>query len=101
MLKTPLISAALGIALLTTPAIASQGEPSLNIEFGDLDLSTADGQKQLDRRISVAAREFCKANGVQTGTILRSSASTECVKQVRAIAYEQVAALTETEQRGG
>jgi UrcA family protein len=48
--------------LLAAPATAQSGtqpEPAQAVSTRDLDLATARGQKELDRRIQVASRDVC------------------------------------------
>lgn len=89
--------AAFAVATAATPAMADQQI----VSFADLDLTTAKGQKTLERRMTTALREVCKANEVRTGTRVRSKASLDCMKDARVKAKAQVAAIIERQNLGG
>lgn len=97
-----LAATTLGLAVSAAPALAGpeKGE-SLKISTSGLDLATPEGQKMLDQRIERAAKSVCKADQVRTGTRTKSHASKECMKQARASAKSQVAAMIEEQRRGG
>lgn len=101
MFKTTLTAAAFGLALAASPAMAGDDKPSTTIEFKDLNLSTAEGQAILDKRIDMAARAMCKVDQVTTGTRVRSADRVACYKAAKKSAKQQVAALVEQERRGG
>ena len=84
--KTSIAAALLGLALTAAPAFANE----IAVRYKDLDLSSAQGQKTLDRRINAAARQVCAYDQITTGTRLRSSASVTCYKQARAQVQKQV-----------
>lgn len=65
------------LALAVLPALAIVGgahAESLSIKVSDLNLNTPAGQKVLEQRINVAARQYC-AESVTTGTRLGSPAA--------------------------
>ncbi len=94
MFKTNLIAAAaVGLALgaaaaATTPAPAFAKE--VEVRYSDLNLSTPEGQKKLDRRIDTAARTACGMNTSTTGSRLRSADATECYTKAREDVRNQV-----------
>jgi UrcA family protein len=48
------------LAFAATPALAEPpATVSSTVQIADLDLSSADGQRKLDRRLSIAAKEVC------------------------------------------
>lgn len=97
-MKTPLIAlAALGSLALAGTAHAE----SMAIQYNDLNLSTEQGQKTLERRIDAAANKVCGAENARTGTRLLSREQRECVAEARAKAREQFAAIVEDRQLGG
>ena len=102
MLKTPLFAAAIGMALITAPAFADESESrSVAVKYKDLDLSSAEGQKELDRRIDRAAAEVCDANRIMTGTRLRSQERLQCADEARASIQKQIAQKTGNDSLGG
>ncbi|MEM9500258.1 MAG: UrcA family protein [Pseudomonadota bacterium] len=97
-----LAAAAFGLAVTATPAFAgSQDKQSLDVSFAGLDLSTAEGQKALEKRIETAARKLCGVDAVRTGTRMKSQSSVTCYKEAVASAKRQVAAAVADQQRGG
>ena len=90
-MKTSLaLAAALALALPTVPAVAKSG--SVSVDTSDLDLSTAMGKEQLERRIDKAARAFCGADQPVTGTLLKSSKTGTCVASIKRDMRKKVAA---------
>lgn len=102
MLSKFATAAACGLALIATPALADSGYvPSATVTFKDLDLSTAEGQAELDRRIENAARVMCELDRKSTGTRIASRASKQCYNTALKTTKKQVAKLVAAEQRGG
>ena len=102
MIKYTATAAALGLALIATPAMAYDiPARSTAIEYRDLNLSTPEGQDTLKRRINSAARQVCKVSRVQTGTRVKSRGQSECLKHARKSATKQVAAMISEARRGG
>ncbi|MEP3052070.1 MAG: UrcA family protein [Erythrobacter sp.] len=103
MIKTAMtVAAALGLAAISTPALAGNADaPTMVVQFEDLDLNTAEGQEQLDKRIDDAAREVCGVDQVRTGTRIRSHEQMRCYDRARQSAANQIATLIEQRQRGG
>lgn len=68
----PLIAAAsaFGLVLAAQGAVASPARTGVAVDHADLDLSTVQGQRELDRRIEVAARRVCTVEA-RTGTIVK------------------------------
>lgn len=56
---THVAAAALAIAVAAPAAAQDIGPLSREVRYGDLDLSTSSGVKELNRRIRSAAREVC------------------------------------------
>lgn len=90
-----------GLAALALGATASAAAAQdMVVKYDDLDLTDAKAQKTLDQRIERAAREYCGAGRVVTGTRIVTSA-TACVASARNAARQQMASLVEKAQRGG
>lgn len=100
MFKTALTAASLALVATATPAIAQTHVPNTTVSFADLDLSTAEGQEALDRRINAAAREICGVDAPRTGTRIKTS-ERRCFEAARKSVKQQVATLVEDSQRGG
>lgn len=108
-MKTPMktfaiAAASFGLVLTSTPAFAAATNGSeAQLSYDDLDLSTPEGQRELDRRIDKLAKAVCGADEGITGSRLKgqSSATRKCVKEARASAKQQMATIIEDQQRGG
>lgn len=73
-------------ASLTTSAFAA----GVEFRWKDLDLTTASGKAEFDRRVEVAARQICTGE-TMTGTRIDPS-RTDCVAGVREEIVEKIAA---------
>lgn len=91
-------AAALATLGLAVPATAQE---SIDVPYRDLNLGTAAGQKALDGRIDRAARKVCGMNEQRSGTRLRNPASSECFRQARLKARNDVARIRNAESLGG
>ena len=74
---------ALAAAILAVPAAAADETPSVGVHYGDLDLTSEAGQRQLDIRLERAAREVCGVNEKAVGSHLRTQHSRECYREAR------------------
>lgn len=84
MLKTPaaLIAAAIAATGATAlPAAAATQTMSVAVQHGDLDLTTQDGQDELQRRLARAAKHVCRYP--MTQTMMSSQAEMRCYRQTR------------------
>jgi UrcA family protein len=65
MMKTPLkiIVPAVAMMALAIAAPASAGEVSATVQYSDLNLTTATGQKMLKKRIDNAVSRICQTRG--------------------------------------
>ncbi len=100
--------AAAGIAAsAATPAFANaisqdpEGRMVALVNTTDLDLATAEGQRELDQRVNRAVRAVCRTTNIATGTRIISREAQDCLANARKSARQQVAALKAAEQRGG
>jgi UrcA family protein len=95
--------AAVGMAASAALVAESHDElsvPELQVEYGDLDLTKAEGVKALHRRLTAAAGRVCPRTDGRVGLEQRL-AGRECRKQsleraVRAIGSPELAALHAT-----
>ncbi|EIZ78406.1 hypothetical protein WSK_3025 [Novosphingobium sp. Rr 2-17] len=87
-------------ALFASPAAYAK---SVEVSYADLDLTTAEGQKALDRRLNRAARSACGLDEVTTGTHLPSASARLCYEQARAKSKERLAEAiaSKSERLGG
>jgi len=96
-----LASAAISPAM-ASPALASDTEPmTVSVRVADLDLTSAAGQRALDRRMERAVRSVCAAASASTGSRIVAQDAQACIAKTRASVRDQVAALTAAQQRGG
>lgn len=80
-----------------TPAAAKD----FTVKYSDLNLKSAKGQKELERRIDEAARDYCGVDNRRVGTRMRSQGTRDCYKDARAAAREEMALLLDKSQLGG
>lgn len=71
------------------------------VEHSDLNLQTAKGQKELERRIDSSAREYCGVDSRRVGSRMRSQGTRDCYKDARTAAREQMSLLIAKGQLGG
>jgi len=94
-------AAALGLAV-TAPAHAAPAEKiTIQVDYSDINLSSAKGVQLLEDRIEKAVRTVCRVDHVQTGSRLVSRDARACLAKARASAHQQMAAITSDRQRGG
>ncbi|MEE4201244.1 UrcA family protein [Erythrobacter sp.] len=97
-----ILAAGAALTLTAGAALADNTVPvSKSIEYADLNLDTAAGQKALEYRINSAARDVCGADEVRTGTRIKSPEISACLADARSSAKRQVAAMIAKEKRGG
>lgn len=84
---------AVAIAVLAAPVAAKDEAPTVGVRYGDLDLTSEAGQRQLDLRLERAAREVCGLDEKVTGSHLRSHHSRECYREARRNLDQQYAQL--------
>ena len=97
MNRTLIALAASCAVLAAVPAAAEE----MSIQTSDLNLSTPEGQKILERRIDVAARKICGTDRTNTGTRLRSREADACFRDAKAAAQKRLSALVAERQLGG
>lgn len=93
----PMIAIAAGALAVAPPALAA----SVKVSYNDLDLSTPQGQKELQNRITEAAKKVCGVYDVRTGTRLPSSDANACVRETRDQIAQQLAAVVDQHKAGG
>lgn len=102
MIKTTSIAAA-AAALVFTGLTFSVAAPAhakdVTVRYADLNLTTVEGQKALDRRLDAAARDVCAYNQLVTGTLIREPEAVACYKKARAQSREHMAMAVERANR--
>ena len=95
-------SAALGLALAATPALAQLPETRIvSVPTGDIDLSTPKGQKELAWRIDRAVRDVCQTHATRGSSRILSEDAKACIARARNGAQAQVARLMAAEELKG
>ncbi|HEY7807905.1 MAG TPA: UrcA family protein [Croceibacterium sp.] len=91
---------ALAAAFATIPAAAFAAPQSVEVQYGDLDLSTPQGQAQLDSRIERAARQICTRHEVTTGSIRSTTLDETCYRDAMAKLKGRLAAVVGHARQG-
>ncbi len=89
---------ALAAAMIVVPASAFAS--TVEVKYDDLDLSTAQGMAQLDKRVERAAKQVCTSRQVTTGTILAGTVDQKCYRETIAKLQSQLADLSRRKQQG-
>jgi UrcA family protein len=90
------LTLALAIACASaTPALAADAR----LGWSDLDLATAAGKAELDRRIEAAAQQVCAPEAVTGSRIMPRSASASCLADARNAITAQVQARLDDHSR--
>lgn len=98
MMKQTLIAlSAAAVALSAAPAFAKD----VAVSYADLNLSSIEGQKTLERRLDRAAKKACGYDVAITSTRLSSPQTMDCYNKAKAKAQTTVAALVEDARLGG
>ena len=77
-----------------------QQHKSVAVMYRDLDLTTAAGQKTLEHRLDLAARNVCGMDVQVTGTRVPDRNSAACYKETRAQLAQQFANIVDDHRRG-
>jgi UrcA family protein len=100
-MRTIILASALPLSLLAAaPAAAepsdSSNAPAESIQFADLNLATADGMAQLNRRIARATETVC--GSYASKDIVEQDAVTACRNKVRSSIEPQLAKARNADQ---
>jgi len=90
---------ALAALLMVVPASAF-GSTTVELKYDDLDLTTAQGMAQLDKRVQRAAKQVCTSYQITTGSIRTATVDEKCYMEALAKLQDQVAALPGRKQQG-
>lgn len=105
-MKTPAKTLSLGLiaalAIGSTPALANDAEVrTVEVRHSDLDLTTEEGQSQLERRIDRAAREVCDYRTGVFASRFQDRVGERCFTAAKRAATVRMAGLINEAQRGG
>lgn len=95
------LALALGAAVLAAPVAARDEAPTVGVHYGDLDLTSEAGQRQLDLRLERAARDVCGVDEKMTGSHLRADHSRVCYREARRTLDQQYAQLVSRKLAAG
>jgi UrcA family protein len=97
---TRTFAAAAAFATFTCFAMTSQASASdtAHVQVADLDLSSAEGQAKLEKRVALAARTVC--GEAYTGSRIRT-VDQDCMTRARAYVERQLAARRAPSRNGG
>jgi UrcA family protein len=93
--------AAGAMAATALPAQAARESQGVAVQYRDLDLASAEGQRALEDRLDRAARGVCGVGQTTTGSRLPDRQATRCYNETRAQLAEQFAEVVAAERRGG
>ncbi len=91
------IVAALGALLAGQAAYAETAA----ITYDDLDLSTAEGKAELDRRVDKAAKDICGYSELKVGSRIVPAEARKCYKDALKQIKKSVAVVTSKKAAGG
>ena len=94
--RTLTLSAALAAALLASPAMAERTEA---VPYGDLNLTTPEGQSTLQTRLNKAARNVCRFD--DNDRIVTPEQENACYRLARKKVDVRFAEVVAANQRGG
>lgn len=97
------IAATLALCALTPPSFAATPEQGnvAQVQYRDLDLKTAEGKTELNRRIEKAARTVCGLDQAPTtGSRMRSRSQSECYANAMRQIEPQFARLVDSGSDG-
>jgi UrcA family protein len=97
------VAATLALCALTPPTFAAtpEHENAAEVRYQDLDLKTADGKAELNRRIEKAARTVCGLDqAVTTGSRIRAHSQTACYRNALRQIEPQFARLVDSNGEG-
>lgn len=106
-IKTTFLAAAIAAgtlgALAAVPATAApartQAPPSVRVAYGDLDLTTPEGEAELTRRVRSAAIRVCRFRA--DGSLNDAKTEGACYRQARVRAGVEIAQIISDRRYGG
>jgi len=97
MKKSLIALAAIGTMFTAAPAFAG----GVTVEYRDLNLTTAQGQQALERRIDKAAKSVCQYDRAKTGSRMTKPEVAQCYRAAKKQATQQMAVIVNSERVGG
>lgn len=97
--RSTVLALALGLGTMATAVPAAAGAPSERVSYGDLRLSTAEGQAELQKRLNSAAWRVCLFD--EDGSLRAGDETAACYRQARKDVAVQFAQILSEERLGG
>lgn len=97
-IKAGLAAALVAGAMVSAPVSAAEGH-SVMVRYSDLDLSTAEGQATLERRLHKAAERVCGIDSRTFGAVLPSAESRGCYRETVKNFEREIAIRAEAQRR--
>ena len=96
-------AAATAVSMSLAPAVsaAETEQRTTAVNYTDLDLSTAQGTQELDRRIDRAAQRVCNMDGHEVGTRVRSREARQCYQDAKRTLNQHFAQIKRDANLGG
>jgi len=98
-IRSTVLALAMGIGTMAVAVPALAGAPVARVSYGDLRLSTAEGQAELQKRLNHAAWKVCTFD--EEGTLRTGQEAAACYQQTRKEVAVQVAQITSQNGLGG
>ncbi|MBH0111361.1 UrcA family protein [Novosphingobium sp. YJ-S2-02] len=95
----PLAAAMFGLIATAGIAAPAQAQEKMLVDYTDLDLTTADGQKTLERRLVKAARKVCKMDEHGPNSLIPATSSRTCYRNATEKAQGQMAVVIENAEQ--
>lgn len=98
-IRSTVLALALGLGSMAAAVPAVAGAPTARVPYGDLRLSTAEGQAELQKRLNSAAWKVCMYD--ESGMLRASEETTACYRQARKDVAVQFAQIVSQNALGG
>lgn len=98
-IRSKILAAALGLGSMIVAVPAAAGAPSERVPYGDLRLSTPEGQAELQKRLNRAAWRVCMFD--EEGFLRTSDEAAACYRQARKQVAVRFAQVISEERLGG
>ncbi len=92
------------LATLAAPAVAAPSVDetvTVRIDYGDVDVTSAEGRAALEARIDAKLRKACTIEGAARYTYGRAPVDSKCMAEARTVALAEVERVASAEARSG
>lgn len=98
-IQSTVLALTIGLATMALAAPAIAGAPVERVPYGDLHLSTPEGQAELQKRLNRAAWRVCLFD--ENGSLRASDETALCYREARKDVAVQFARIVSEERLGG